>query len=129
LIGEDCIDFSLTLKSVDRIAQIAIVEIDHVPPPQTCVNLPADWLKVPVSKVPNNWIQITKESDSSYLAAVGVETFSVIVNINLHDGRIISAKMENPVETIVRKCSKSDLSEVSCGAPSSEKIFRRVEIY
>ncbi len=124
LIGEDCIDFKLTLSKINNDAIVLMVS--HIPPEKSCINIHADWMETPISSgVPNNWIQIIREADE-YIAGVGSETFDVVINASRQSGKIISAVMDNPVDIIERKCFDKDL--INCGEPEKCKIFRKIEL-
>jgi hypothetical protein len=60
---------------------------------------------VPVAGTPNNWVEVEKRPNGKYLAEVGKETFEVQIKVSLVDGRILSAKIDNPVEAISRECA------------------------
>lgn len=126
IIGEDSIDFDITLQKVDRSANTATVLIRHVPPAEPKINLPAPWMHVPVADTPNNWVEVGKNKDGKYVASVGKETFDVVIETSLTDGRILSATMDNPVEVLERECSDAALA--SCGEPIRYQIRRLIEI-
>jgi hypothetical protein len=60
------------------------------------------------------------------MAAVGKETFTVEMKISLPDGKILSASMDNPVETIMRMCDDEALTQ--CTPPQPHEILRKIEI-
>jgi hypothetical protein len=126
IIGEDSIDFDITLQKVDRAANTATVLIRHVPPAEPKISLPAPWMHVPVADTPNNWVEVGKSKDGKYVASVGKETFDVVIETSLTDGRILSATMDNPVEVLERECSDAALT--SCGEPIRYQIRRLIEI-
>ena len=126
LTGEDSIDFDFTLKAVNASDKTAIVVVRHVPPAQPEVKLSAVWMQAPVADTPNNWVQVNKTKDGKYLAAVGKETFTVELTVSLTDGKILSASMDNPVQTIERECEDAALTE--CSAPKPHAISRKIEI-
>jgi len=126
LLGEDSIDFDYTLKAVDRSAGTATLVVRHVPPEKPEIKIPAEWMQKPVSDTPNNWVQIQKTQDGKFLGAVGKETFEVTVQLSLADGKILSARMNNPVETVERECQDAALTK--CGEPKPHAILRQVEI-
>lgn len=126
IIGEDSIDFDITLQKVDRAANTATVLIRHVPPAKPKINLPAPWMHVPVTDTPNNWAEVEKTKDGKYVASVGKETFDVVIKTSLTDGRILSATMDNPVEVLERECI--DASLTSCGEPIRYQIRRQIDI-
>jgi hypothetical protein len=126
LIGSDAIDFDMTLKAVDPAAGVATLEIKHVPPKHSKLPLKAPWMQEPVGSGANNWVQIEKETNGTYVAAVGVETFTVEIKSSLSDGHIVSASMENPVTTIERVCEDEALTK--CGEAKRHEILRQIEI-
>lgn len=126
LLGEDSIDFDLTLKDINPSDNTATLLVQHVPPPQPEVRYAAEWMRKPVADTPNNWVQIEKTKDGKYLAAMGKETFDVVMTLSLSDGKILSATMDNPVHTMERECSDAALTE--CGESKSHVIKREIEI-
>jgi hypothetical protein len=126
LVGEDLIDFDMTLKSVDTAAGTAVLEVKHVPPHDGALPLKAEWMKAPIGGGPNNWVQIAKSSDGTFDAGVGLETFTVEITVSLADGRMVSATMENPLITIERVCEDEALTK--CGEAQRHEISRKIEI-
>ncbi|MBI3298636.1 MAG: hypothetical protein HYZ75_10765 [Elusimicrobia bacterium] len=127
LLAEDAIDFQLHLTSVDELTKNAVVRVRHVPPSKSKVRLNADWMREPVvGRVQNNWVQVTKNADGKYSAAVGMETFEVELRIGLRDGRIKSAKMDNPVTVRERLCSDDALTD--CEEPVEYRTRRQLEL-
>ena len=126
LVGEDAVDFDLTLKSIGADAGTAMVEVKHVPPKDSALPLKAAWMKEPVRGAANNWVQIIKNSQGKYEAGVGVETFTVDLTVSVADGHIVSATMENPVTTIERVCEDEAL--MKCGAAKPHEILRKIEL-
>jgi hypothetical protein len=126
IIGEDSIDFDITLQKVDRDANTATVLVRHVPPAETKINLPAPWMHVPVADTPNNWVEVRKNKDGKYVASVGKETFDDVIKTSLIDGRILSATMDNPVDVFERECNDAALT--ICGAPIRYEIRRQIAI-
>jgi len=127
LLGEDSIDVDVTLKNTDPAQQTATLLVRHVPPAQPHVKLPADWMRVPVADTPNNWVQLEKSGEGKYFAEVGKETFEVEIKVSLLNGKMLSAKMVNPVEVLKRECTDSVL--VTCGAATRYQIRRQIEIH
>lgn len=115
VLGESSIDFDITLQDVDRSTNTATLLVRHVPPSESQVQLPAEWMRTPVVDTPNNWVSVTKSASGKYVAAVGKETFDVLIRTSLTDGRILSATMDNPVEVLERECDDAALT--ICGAP------------
>jgi hypothetical protein len=97
VLGEDSIDFDMTLTDVDRQNQVVTLLVKHVPPEQPSVHLPVDWMRVPVADTKNNWVDVQKR-DGKFVAAVGKETFDVRVKVSLADGKILSGTIDNPVK-------------------------------
>jgi len=126
LLGEDSIDFDITLKEVRQSDQTIVLVVRHVPPEKPEVKLPADWMRQPVAGTPNNWVQVTKGNEGKYIAAVGKETFDVHINLSMVDGSILSGTLDNPVETIERECSDAALTK--CGDARRHHIMRQIEI-
>ena len=125
VIGEDAVDFDITLKDVDRGSGIALLLIKHVPPAAPHISLIADWMRTPVADTPNNWVLVRKTA-SGYSASVGRETFDVTLQIALADGKILSAAMDNPVTAITRDCADAPL--IQCTEPRPRPIFRHIEM-
>jgi hypothetical protein len=127
LLGEDSIDFDFTLKDVNQIDKIAILLVRHVPPEKPEIKIPVEWMRPPVADTPNNWVEVEKRPNGKYLAEVGKETFDVEIKVRLANGKILSAKIDNPVEAISRECADATLA--SCTAPVPHHILRQTEIY
>ena len=125
LIGEDSIDFDITLTGIDRPDGVARLLVRHVVPQAPAIQIPAEWMRAPVADTPNNWVQVRREGDR-YIAAVGQETFDVELTVELASGQIVRATMDNPVETIVRDCTDAALTH--CGESRRRRIHRRVEM-
>jgi len=126
LLGEDSIDFDVTLKNVDQSQQTATLLVRHVPPARPQVKFPADWMRAPVADTPNNWVQVQKSGEGKYVAEVGKETFEVQIKVSLLNGKMLSAKMDNPVEVLKRECSDSALT--ACGEAARYQIRRQIEV-
>jgi len=126
LLGEDSIDFDVTLKEVNRSDGTATLVVRHVPPAQPKIKLPAEWMQKPVADTPNNWVQISKPGIDKYLAAVGQESFNVEIKQSLIDGVILSATMDNPVLTVERECE--DPEATKCAEPKAHSIRRQIQI-
>jgi len=127
ILGEDSIDFDLTLKVLDPSSQIATLLVKHVPPAQPKVKIPAPWMRAPVGDTPNNFVDVKgKNKDGKYVAQVGKETFDVEIKISLKDGKILSATLDNIVKMHQRECS--DAALLDCGQPADHQIHRQIEI-
>jgi hypothetical protein len=120
IVGQDSIDFDVTLTAPDQLL------VRHVSPPHPQVKLPAEWMKAPVGKAENNWVEVQKSSDK-FLAQVGEETFEVHIKLDPSDGKIISADLHNPVVFVSRECVDAALA--NCGAPKPESLTRDVSIH
>jgi hypothetical protein len=127
VVGQDAIDFSVLLQSIDPATQIATLVVRHVPPEQPQIKLPARWMTTPVSASQNNWVQVEKGSDGKYVAGVGQETFDVEIKVALATGRILSATMDNPVEVMERACN--DVALADCGSPERYSIRRQITLH
>lgn len=127
LLGQDSIDFDITLSKVNP-GKTAKVIVRHVPPAQPQIKIPAKWMEAPVADTANNWVEVsrTQKADRPYLAEVGKETFDVELNVNLADGKILSATMDNPVSVLARECTDAELT--NCGEPQHYQIRRQIEI-
>ena len=125
VLGEDSIDFDITLAQVDLPGGVATLLIRHVPPPKPQVKLPAMWMHEPVADTPNNWVNVTRNA-GKYVAEVGREVFDVQLRISLSDGKILSGTLENPVKAQARDCQDAALAD--CGVPRPHDILRHIEI-
>lgn len=125
VLGESAVDFNITLSQLDHPRQVATLFVQHVPPAQPRVRLPAPWMRKPVAHTPNNWVQVTKK-DGKFVAGIGRETFDVRMKVSLADGRILSGTLENMVKGEERKCRDAALT--SCDAPRPLQISRHVTI-
>ena len=125
-IAEDAVDFDVALTEVNEKERSATLRARHVPPREIRVRLPAPWMKAPVGDAANNWVQVTKNADGSFAAEVGLETFEVVIRLDLADGKILSATMDNPVDVVRRTCADAALAQ--CGAPFRYRIHRQVEL-
>jgi hypothetical protein len=123
VIGEDAIDFDITLSDVRD--GVAVLLIKHVPPAQPKIRIPAEWMRPPVADSSDNWVQVRK-TKTGYAASVGKETFDVELRVDLADGKIVAARMDNPVTKITRDCT--DLALTQCGEARSDPTMRRVEM-
>jgi hypothetical protein len=126
VVGQDSIDFDVTLAAVNRADQTAMVVVRHVPPKQPEIKITADWMRAPVADSPNNWVQVTKNANGNYSAEIGKETFDVEINVSLEDGKILHASLDNLIVAKKRECADAELT--SCGDPMSHQIKRKIEI-
>jgi len=126
ILGQDSIDFEVTLTSVNPSEGILRLTVRHVPPDKPQISLPAEWMRAPVADAPNNWVEVSKMADGKYAAVVGKETFDVQLKISLVAGRIVSGSIDNPVEVMERDCSDAALT--SCGEPTHYQIRRQITI-
>lgn len=125
-LGQDSIDFDVTLAEVDQAAKVATVIVKHVPPEKPQIKLPTAWMEKPVADTPNNWVQVSKAGEGKFSAQIGKETFVDTIKISLVDGRILSAVQDNPLEVLERVCSDAALT--NCGEPVRFQILRHIEI-
>lgn len=126
ILGEDAIDFDLSVQSIDRSANIATLLVRHIPPPQPQIHTPAAWMHAPVAGRPNNWVEVGRNKDGKYVASIGMETFDDVIRISLTDGHVLSATMDNPVEVSERECDDAALTV--CGPPIRYQIRRQIAI-
>lgn len=127
ILGADAVDFDITLESLDSVAGQARLLVRHVPPAKAVVPFPASWMQAPLFDTPNNWVEVTKTSDTSYVAGAGRETFDVEIDVSLADGRIVAATMDNPVDLVERVCRDAALTD--CGEPYRYRILRRIGLH
>ena len=78
-----------------------------------------------VAEAPNNWVQVRKTA-TGFAASVGQETFDVTLTVDISNGRIVSARMENPVIKVTRTCSDAALTQ--CGGAQLTPTLRRIEL-
>ena len=123
LIGQDVVDFSLKVESVDPAEHTETLLIQHVPPPVLHVHLPASWMQGPASAKPMNFVQVSRQGDG-FIAEVGEETFDVRIVVDTRDGHIISAAMHNPVALSTRSCTNRELTQ--CGQETSKMTLREI---
>ena len=126
LLGQDVIDFDISLQSVDEAAHTAMLIVRHVPPAELQLKLPTAWMLKPVGSRPNNWVQVEKTQEGKYIAGIGLETFEADIKISLLSGRILSATMDNPVDVLQRTCDDADLA--TCGEDSHYRIRRQIRL-
>lgn len=125
VIGEDHVDFDITLTDVDARSGVAVLLVKHVPPAEPRIRLAAEWMRSPVADTPNNFVQVRKTTDG-YSGSVGKETFDVELRIAVADGKILSATMDNPVTKVTRECADATLAQ--CGEARPTPTFRHVEM-
>lgn len=126
LMGEDAVDFVISVESVDEPERTALLTVRHVPPAGRAITIPADWMEAPVAETPNNWVQVIRSREGGYVASVGNETFDVELEISLTNGRILSARMDNVVDVLERICVDEAL-EV-CEDPTRYQIVREIAL-
>jgi hypothetical protein len=126
LLGQSSVDLDFTLKEINQSEKTAALLARHVPPEKPRITMPADWMQKPVADTANNWVKVQKIGENKYLAAAGKETFDVEIKISLDDGKILFAKMDNPVLTIERECE--DSAGARCGDSKHHLIKRQIEI-
>lgn len=126
LLGQDSVDFDILLQSIDSQAHTLTLRVRHVPPAQPQIPLPAEWMRDPVGKSKNNWIEIEKTGDGKFAAEIGEENFEALILIDQASGRILHATLENPVEVLERDCEDAELH--SCGPPVRYRIYRETKV-
>jgi len=126
-VGEDSIDFDVSLSDVNASKGTATTVVRHVPPAKPRIRKVADWTSVAVADTPNNWIQVVNMGPEGYLGQVGKETFDVRLTTSLTDGHLSSATLDNVVDVLERPSKSRDLSMP--GAESRYKIVRKIEMH
>ena len=124
LLGQDVVDFSLRVEAVDTAKHTETLVVQHVPPREQHVNLPAPWMRTSVAGVPN-FVQVMRDGDH-FTADVGRETFEVRLVVDTRDGRLLSAFMHNPVAITSRKCNDREL--MHCGDAVQKITIRKVNL-
>ena len=125
MVAADAVDFDVTLISLDSSTHRAVIDVQHLPPDSARVRMPAEWMDGRLGIEPNNWAEV-EARDGAFVAAVGRETFDDRIVIDLTNGQIVSAAMDNPVEVLEQRCTDRELKQ--CGAPNRYRIVRRIEV-
>lgn len=123
LLGQDVVDFSLKVEDVNTTEHTETIQVQHVPPSRLHVQLPAKWMREPVSTEPNNFVRVSRQ-DNGFVAEAGRETFDVRLVVDIRDGHMLSATMHNSVSLITRKCTDRELNQ--CGPDASKNIRREI---
>jgi hypothetical protein len=126
LVGEDSIDFDIVLGKISSSGGARELTVRHVPPQQPNIRIPVDWMRMPVTDVPNNWVQVTKLGEGRYIASVGKETFDARIWLSTANGRVVSADLENSVEVFERECKDATLTQYGDGV--CYRIVRQIHI-
>lgn len=126
ILGQDSIDFDITLSGVDDTSHTAKVVVRHVPPEKPGIQIPVKWMEAPVADTPNNWVEVSKAGDGKYVAEIGKEIIEVTLTVSLADGKILGATMDNPVTVMARECT--DAALMQCGDAEHYQIRRQIEI-
>jgi hypothetical protein len=126
LTGEDVIDFDITLADVNLADSVVTLVVGHVPPARPAITLIAPWMRVPVGRSPNNWVQVARRDSGGFVASVGKETFTASIRLSLADGKVLTAALDNEVDVVERECRDSLLT--LCSDPVRYRIRRRIEI-
>jgi hypothetical protein len=127
LTGEDVIDFDIKLADGNPTDTVVTLVVGHVPPARPAITLIAPWMRVPVGRSPNNWVQVAKRDSGGFVASVGRETFAASIRLSLADGKVLSATLDNQVDVMERACRDSSLT--LCSDPIRYRIRRRIEIH
>jgi hypothetical protein len=125
LLGQDVVDFSLSVESVNLEENTETLLVQHVPPPALHVEQPAKWMQESPSAKPNNFVQVSKEGDG-FVAETGQESFDVRLVLDTRDGSILLATLRNPVALKVRTCADRELTH--CGSEASKTILREITL-
>jgi hypothetical protein len=123
LLGQDVVDFSLKVDTVNKAEHSETLLIQHVPPPALHVQLPAKWMQEPISAEPNNFVQVSKQ-DGRFTAETGKETFDVRLVVDTRDGHILTAAIHNPVALTTRTCTDRELTQ--CGPEALKLTLREI---
>ena len=123
LIGQDAIDFDISVLQVSQKDQTLTLLIQHVPPRHPRLEYPATWMNNPVANTRNNWEQL-EHTGEKYIAQVGQETFDVRITLDLRDGKIFSASLHNVIIAVSRECKDRDLT--NCGMAATKSMRREV---
>ena len=123
VLGEDAVDFDMTVVSTQPQQHTRMLEVRHVPPVALSVHLPAAWMHAAVSGPPNNFVQVQHTADG-YVADAGHETFDVRLTVDTLDDRLLNATMHNPVEISERTCSDAKLTH--CSPAVAKTILREI---
>jgi len=126
VLGEDSIDFDVTLKALTEADRVATLLVRHVVPTAPRIRIPVEWMRAPVADTPNNWVEVQKLPGGAYRAQIGKEIFDATIRISLVNGRILGAVLVNPVEVSERICTDDALTK--CGEPIRSQIMRQIEI-
>jgi hypothetical protein len=123
LLGQDVVDFSLKVETVNAAEHTETLLIQHVPPPALHIQLPAQWMRESATAEPNNFVQVSRQDDE-FITETGRETFDVRLVVDTHDGHILSATMHNPVVLTTRTCTDRELTQ--CGPEARKTILREI---
>jgi hypothetical protein len=126
LLGQDSVDFDITLVSVDEERHVAKLVVKHVSPAQPQIKIPAEWMNEPVGSLKNNWVQIQTTQDRGFLGEIGQESFEADIELAMPSGRILSATLDNPVEVKERACEDAALTV--CGKATRYRILRQISV-
>ena len=125
VLGQDAIDFELTVQSVDPEHHTVTLLARHVPPQHPKIESRAAWMQQPVADTANNWVEVEHQG-TKYIAQVGKETFDDEVVIDSRSGSILSAKIHNPVTLTTRECDDAALEHCTTAHPDT--ILREVSL-
>lgn len=68
--GQDCLDFDVSLASVDQNKKIAEIIVSHLPPSKICITPAAPWMYEQTTESPNNWYNVEKEANNWLASAL-----------------------------------------------------------
>jgi hypothetical protein len=123
ILGQDTVDFSIKLESINSAEHTETLLIQHVPPPALHIALPAAWMREAAAAKPDNFVQVSKQGDG-FEADTGKEFFDVRLVVDTRDGQIISATIHNPVQLKVRECKDRELTQ--CGPATPKTTLREI---
>lgn len=126
VLGEDSTDLEIGLEEVNMAEGSATLTVLHVPPALPKIKTSAEWMRTPLKDAPNNWVQVVRAGARRFVASIGHETLEVQIQLSLTNGKIFSARMDNPVEVFERECTDEALT--MCNEGIRYKILRHVAI-
>jgi hypothetical protein len=125
--AETCVDFDVTVESVDSTSSTATVSVKHVPPAKACVKLSAPWMETPVSgDHPNNVIQTIPQPGGTFKITLGREEIDVDLKVDLTTGKILNGRLLDQFKLLDRICA--DQAGNGCGSPISYEQTRDITI-
>ena len=125
-VGEDQLEFDLSLGEIDPADSTITLSVRHSPPSWSNVNMPAHWMYHPIDSTPNNWVQVTRDEKGVYVGSIGSESYTVVMKIDLRTGAILNGTLENIIDILQRDCADSLLT--NCGDTVRYTVRRQSEM-